>query len=128
MKDVLWMARGADIIEDLDQSVLIVWLERNVKVDCGVQRRTAEDLPVLWDGVPGVLGALVVPNWREGLCKAVEKDSGEDREYINTVVAHGFRKRRGRRVEHNEDENKARGSLPCIHVGAFMGAYLSGSF
>jgi hypothetical protein len=61
MKDVLWMARGADIVEDVDQGVLTVWLECNVKVDCGAQRWAAEDLPVLRDGVPGVFGALVVP-------------------------------------------------------------------
>jgi hypothetical protein len=61
MKDVLWMARGADIVEDVDQGVLTVWLECNVKVDCGAQRRAALSLPVLRNGVPGVLGALVVP-------------------------------------------------------------------
>jgi hypothetical protein len=27
LKDVLWMARGADIVEDVDQGILIVWLE-----------------------------------------------------------------------------------------------------
>jgi hypothetical protein len=63
MKDVLWMARGADIVEDVDQGVLTVWLECNVKVDCGAQRRETQSLPVLRDGVPGVLGALVIPTW-----------------------------------------------------------------
>jgi hypothetical protein len=27
MKDMLWIARGADIVEDVDQGVLTVWLE-----------------------------------------------------------------------------------------------------
>ena len=59
-----------------------------MKVDCGAQRGAALSLPVLRNGVPGVLGALVVPTGRGGLSKAAKKDSGEDREYKNTVVAH----------------------------------------
>jgi hypothetical protein len=93
MKDVLWMARCADIVEDVDQGVLTVWLECNVKVNCGVRRRAADALPVLRDSVPGVLGAHVVPAWGEGLRKATEKDSHENREHKkDTVVAHGCRK------------------------------------
>ncbi len=36
-------------------------LERNVKVDCGAGRGAAQALPVLRDGVPGVLDVHVVP-------------------------------------------------------------------
>jgi len=62
-EDVLWMPGAADLVKLVYQGVLTLGLERNVKVDCGVRRRAAQALPVLRDGVPGVLDVHVVPRW-----------------------------------------------------------------
>ena len=61
--DVPLMRRLADLIKCVNQGVLTVGLERNVKVDCGAGRWVAHALPVLRDGVPRVLGVHVAPRW-----------------------------------------------------------------
>jgi len=61
--DVPWVCRLADLVKYVDQGVLTVGPERNVKVDRGTGRRVARALPVLRDGVPGVLGLHVAPRW-----------------------------------------------------------------
>jgi len=58
---VLSMPGAADLVKRVDQGVLTLGLERNVKVDCGARRRAAQALPVLRDGVPGVLDVHVIP-------------------------------------------------------------------
>ena len=63
LDDVLWMPRAADLVQRVDQGVLMKGLESNVKVDRGVESRMAQTLPVLWDGVPGVLDTHIVPTW-----------------------------------------------------------------
>ena len=61
--DVLWMRRLADLIKCVNQGILTVGLERNVKVDCGAGRRVAQALPVLRDGAPRVFDVHVALRW-----------------------------------------------------------------
>lgn len=59
--DRRWVARADELIEYVDQGVLTVRLGRNVDVECDDRSRVAQNLPVLWNGVPGMLGVFVVP-------------------------------------------------------------------
>ncbi len=61
--DVLWKPGIADLVEGIDQGVLAVRLERNVKVDRGVGGGKTQGLPVRGDGLPCVLSTHVVPMW-----------------------------------------------------------------
>ena len=63
MKNMLWMPGAADLVENVNQSLLTLRLERKLKVNCGVGRRAAQAPPVLRDGVPGVRSVHVVPTW-----------------------------------------------------------------
>ena len=81
--DVLWMSGVADLVEHVNQGVLVVRLEHNVEIGCGVGGRATKALPVIGDGIPGVLHMGVVPSWfqespefREGCCD----DGGEQKE------------------------------------------------
>jgi len=50
-----------DLVDGVSQGVLTLGLERNVKVNCGARRWAAQALPVLRDGIPGVLDVHVIP-------------------------------------------------------------------
>jgi hypothetical protein len=61
VENILRMPWAADLVENVDQGVLTLGLERKIKVNCGTGRRAAQAPPVLRDGVPGVHGVHVVP-------------------------------------------------------------------
>ncbi len=63
MENVLWMLGAADLVESVNQGVLTVGLESNVEVDRSAGGRATQALPVLRDGVPGVLGLHIIPTW-----------------------------------------------------------------
>ena len=65
-------------------------LEYNVKIDDGACVRVSKSLPVMWDSVPGVLYANVIPRWLEGLCSAVEGSGGQDKEHEELAPAHDW--------------------------------------
>ena len=55
------MPESADLVERVDQSVLILGLKCNVEVSGGVRVRGTKALPVIWDGLPGMLHLHVIP-------------------------------------------------------------------
>ncbi len=57
----------------------MVRLERKVEVDGGASGRVTESLPVVRDGIPGVLDTYVIPRWCEELGE-VGEGSGDDKE------------------------------------------------
>lgn len=82
MEDVLGMSLAADLEERVNQGVLAGWLERNVGIYCGAERWAAQVLPILWDGVPGMLDVHIVPTSWEGLPR---------RTAARTMLVHDYR-------------------------------------
>ena len=71
----------------------MVGLERKVEVDGSASGRVTEGLPVVRDGIPGVLDTYVIPRWCEGLREVGEgrgedKEHREHREHRDLVAAH----------------------------------------
>ena len=52
----------ADLVKDVDQGVLVLGVESNMKIDCDVVARGAQAEPVVRDGIPLVFyNHVVVP-------------------------------------------------------------------
>jgi hypothetical protein len=75
---MLWVRGLADFEEGINESILAVGLERNVKTDCCTIRRLAQGDPVVWDGIPFVLYSHVSPRGRKGCRTTAEEHSDED--------------------------------------------------
>jgi len=109
------MLRIADLMERINQCVLVLGIERNVKVDRGASGRGTKALPVGWNGIPGMFHTHVMPRWWEWRDEVSEGTGGdEDGEQRETVVAHDYRgslavtKARGpERAKHWNVENVA---------------------
>jgi hypothetical protein len=69
------MLGAAHLIEGVNQGVLALGFECDIEVHCGSGRRETQALPILWDGVPCVLDAYIVPRRREGRRKAEKRNS-----------------------------------------------------
>jgi hypothetical protein len=60
----------------------VVWLERDVQVDCSASRRVALALPFLGSGSPCMLHSHVIPARHNSDRRGKAKwDSGKDREH-----------------------------------------------
>ena len=57
------LARLADLIEGIDQGTLLVGLECNIEINCGVRGWVAQTLPVDRNGMPGVLDLHVISRY-----------------------------------------------------------------
>jgi len=71
------MLRIADLIEGVDQGVLLVRLERNVKVDSCTSGWMAVVLPLRGNGIPRMLHPRVVP-MRYDRCGNADGSRGEE--------------------------------------------------
>ena len=91
---MLWMVWIADLVEGINPSVSAVGLQRNAKVDDGINGGVADALPFLRDGIPSVLCVHVVPIWSEGRSYAGKGPSGPDKvkEHREPEVMHRYRR------------------------------------
>ena len=78
VEDVLRMTGTADFVEGIDQRILALGVERNVKVDRGFGRWAVQTYPVFGDGIPCMLHEHAAPIWWEGHRGGVEGPGGED--------------------------------------------------
>src|SRR6266702_2177799 len=93
MEHVPWMPGAADLVlEGVSQGVLAAGLEPNEEVDCGARRRTAQALPIIRDGVSGVLGVACHPNMVRGASQGAKETNGnlKDGEPKDPTVSHGY--------------------------------------
>ena len=94
-EDLLWVSGLTDLKKDMSQGVLLVGLESNMKINCGLVGRGTQADPISRDDVPLVFCDHLVPRRRdlEGHCKTAE-DEGDsnDREHRESAVAHNCKR------------------------------------
>ena len=92
---MLWMVWIADLVEGINPSASAVGLQRNAKVNHGINGGVADSLPFLRDGIPSVLCVHVVPIWSEGRSYAGQGPSGPGEgkleEHRELEVNHSYR-------------------------------------
>ena len=76
-----------DLIERVDQSVLLIWLERKVKADGCTSGRMIVVLPFCRNGIPRMLHFRVVPTRSDRCGKA---DGSGDEEGQHGEPMHGW--------------------------------------